>query len=69
MEERLSVARKNKEIEDEEMDRRIALAKLEDRFYAEDGEDDGEDDENDEDDEDEETDEEDAETFLDRQSF
>lgn len=65
MEQRLNQARKNKEIEDEEMDRRITLAKLEDRFYMDEGEDDGGDEEDDGD-VDEEDDE--AEVFLDRQT-
>lgn len=64
MEQRLNQARKNKEIEDEEMDRRIALAKLEDRFYMEDDDEE----ENDEDDDhDEEDEDDDDKTLLDRQ--
>ena len=67
MEQRLNQARKNKEIEDEEMDRRIALAKLEDRFYMEDDHDDEE--ENDEDDDHDEEDDhdDDAKALMDRQ--
>eukprot|EP00522_Entomoneis_paludosa_P012286 CAMPEP_0172452904 /NCGR_PEP_ID=MMETSP1065-20121228/10428_1 /TAXON_ID=265537 /ORGANISM="Amphiprora paludosa, Strain CCMP125" /LENGTH=391 /DNA_ID=CAMNT_0013205039 /DNA_START=87 /DNA_END=1262 /DNA_ORIENTATION=- len=40
MEHRLNEARQNNEIEDKEMERRIAIAKLEDRFYMKDDEDD-----------------------------